>query len=293
MKNKNGMTLIEVILSIAIMGIIAVGFFGPMASGFKYTVDTKKFTEDSFKTQQEVEKKIDELRLEEVDLNKPNTMAKKVFGKDIKGHLVEMDIKAENGSSHGKYTVFVPNINVTYEVPEVESVTIGLKKGNPDSNSNADPKEIESVSIITQDNNMNIKVKENMYFEAIKKDGSQKNFLMNVYKWYISPELDIKNPPSNYRDYIIIKEWNEARKESPYNKEDMSIIPNIKKDYDEFSFKEIKEMGLTDIEVIERFSGRFIIYSVTPYSDVGRIGEEKFSNAIYLEPVDLESIKNQ
>jgi len=95
----------------------------------------------------------------------------------------------------------------------------------------------------------------------------------------MSPVTDI--PPVNSKDWILIKEWNEAITPLSYaDSEDFTYIPNIEANYDSLNFN--RDFGFTDDEIGLRFAGRFFRYSVTPYSLVGRVGEEVFSNEIII-----------
>ncbi|NLB21600.1 MAG: prepilin-type N-terminal cleavage/methylation domain-containing protein, partial [Clostridium sp.] len=57
MLNRKGFTLIEVIVSIALIGLIAIAFLPALANHFKWIVDTRtKITQSAFQSQLEVEK---------------------------------------------------------------------------------------------------------------------------------------------------------------------------------------------------------------------------------------------
>lgn len=62
---KKGFTLIEIIIAIALIGIIAVAFIPFMTFSYTKLVHSEKFTQDMFNDQAIVENQIDTLRFEE------------------------------------------------------------------------------------------------------------------------------------------------------------------------------------------------------------------------------------
>jgi prepilin-type N-terminal cleavage/methylation domain-containing protein len=55
---KNGFTLIEIIIAVALLGIIAVSFLSAMTGQFRILSKTKDLTMASLETQEEMEKNI-------------------------------------------------------------------------------------------------------------------------------------------------------------------------------------------------------------------------------------------
>lgn len=281
MKNEKGMTLVEVIVAMALLVIIATVFFRTATFGYVNLIDSNKFTKDSFDVQKDIENTIQKLETKSVDDLDSKTEVKTIFGKNVKGHIVSLNIqdnKSPSPNKHGEYTAFIPNIKITYEVPTVKTVALTTTIGDK-----------TTISMIK-----NKKLDTTLTFKGSSVDGKEESFLLNVYRWYISPLVDpyptdvAEFIKTNSNDFIIIKEWNEARKKQDYDFDDMSVIPNIEDDFDEFSFSELEFTGEDrDEKIIDMFSGRFIIYSVTPYSNIGKMGEEVFSNPIYIEPVTL------
>jgi prepilin-type N-terminal cleavage/methylation domain-containing protein len=260
---KKGFTLVEVIIAIALLGMIAVAILPLITFGFVNLKDSKKFTIDTFSVQQQVEEEMEIMRNKEIAPGDPSFEIE-VFGKAIEGHLVNFDIKSATGTAHGNYKVFVPKYKVVYTVPVIQSVSLNLYKNG--TAVSPIPNTIDPL-----DNTLELR--------GTKIDGSQEEFLMNVYQWYISPVAD--TPPTDIREYSILKEWNAAKKPLSYSdSENFSFIPNIKANYDKLKFS---EFDLTNEEIIERFDGRYVVYSVTPYSTIGRVGVEKFSNPIQVK----------
>lgn len=271
-KRKRGMTLIEVIIAIAILAIMAIGFLSVFSSNFKMLVNAKHLTVDTFKAQKEVEEKIEDLKnkisitpidITDPEITKVSTM--KIFGKNIDGYNIKKDIISESSNKHGEINVFVANKKIEYPVPVVDSVSLEVR-----SNLGI----VSTTEINLNDDSLKLKAYNTM--SADRK--SQDAFLMNVYKWYVS--FESIEDPVNPENYSLFKEWNEAKVPTAYNPDDPNSIPNIREGYDEFKFS---DYAIDEEKKSKLFENRYIIYSVTPYSKIGRIGKEKFSNPILIK----------
>ncbi len=62
MTNRKGMTLVEVIVSVGILGIVAVGFFVFLSNHLSYLSKSQEISQEVFLAQGEMEKKIDEVK---------------------------------------------------------------------------------------------------------------------------------------------------------------------------------------------------------------------------------------
>jgi prepilin-type N-terminal cleavage/methylation domain len=70
MKTKRGMTLFEIIIAIAILGIISVSFISAISNNLSMMFKTKDITEKLFDTQETVEDKMEKLREKNVEIRK-------------------------------------------------------------------------------------------------------------------------------------------------------------------------------------------------------------------------------
>lgn len=263
--NRKGMTLIEIIVAIALLGIIAATTFPAMTYGYIQVLGQKKFTVDTFSIQQQVEEEMEIARTTDIAAGDPEV---DIFGKTVKGHLVQMDIKEGTGTAHGQINVFVPKYKVEYQVPQIASVSLKLYRNGAEVYPLPD-------DLFPLDHTVSL--------EGDYVNGPQDEFLMNVYRWYMSPVT--ADPPSSVKDYIIIKEWNEARTPVSYeDSDDFSIVPNIEENYDTLDFD---EFSYTDEQIEDEFAGRYFIYSVTPYSKIGRVGVE-----VFCDPISTNKITN-
>ena len=77
--NSKGMTLVEVVIAMALVGITATVFFKAMSFGYVNIRDSKKYTTDAFRVQEDIERRINEVKQQDVDLSKTNTEKRIIF----------------------------------------------------------------------------------------------------------------------------------------------------------------------------------------------------------------------
>lgn len=263
---RRAMTLIEVIIAIAILAIMATTFTLVFSTNFKMLVDAKHFTIDTFNMQTTVEKEIEEIKngmnQTPVTITNPS-QSRLVFGKTVTGYTIKQDIKSNVGLKHGEINVYVANKKIEYDVPVVSTVSLKVSNLATEIDLTAATQKLIATSVMSTD------------------PTSQDVFLMNVYKWYVSFENIDPTQKLNQENYTLFKEWNAAKAQIPYSEANPGNIPNVKLGYDEFKFS---DYASTPAKMKELFGGkRYIRFSVTPYSKIGRIGEEKFSNPIFVK----------
>lgn len=270
MKNR-GFTLIEVIFSITLIGLIAVTFLPMITFGFKNTIEAGKFTDILFEYQAMIENKIDNLR--GVD---PNTMdpddikTLTIFGIDVKGHNISID-----DDSSGEINMFLPKSTSNEIIPVIESPpVIDVRKNNVKVTPTPEYIDLydDTISLFVHEIDIT--------------SATDDNYLMSVYRWFMSSEMSNSQSPSdNTNEYFIVKEWNEAKKQLSFeDSSKLKFIPNIKDLYNILKFQEAKDnLNLSDEDFINTFGNRYIRYGVTPYSLRGRIGKEELSeNVVYV-----------
>ena len=98
------MTLIEVIVSMAILGIIAVAFLNIFASGFIGVLSSGKRTEVGYEAQQAVEEAID---LQTSGADKVTIVFPDGPSLEIEGYMIVEEVN--NGKEKIKITTFIPN----------------------------------------------------------------------------------------------------------------------------------------------------------------------------------------
>lgn len=112
MKNKKGFTLIEVILSIAIIGIIAIFVVTIFGSGFRNIINSGKRTQEVFELESLINEGIsgdydaiegDNVKIVETEVNIP---IPGIEAKPIKGKMVTIPSKDQ---SNMEITTFIPD----------------------------------------------------------------------------------------------------------------------------------------------------------------------------------------
>jgi prepilin-type N-terminal cleavage/methylation domain-containing protein len=280
MKGK-GYTLIELILSIALLGLIATYFITSISFGYKNIVNMEDRTINMYTVQQNMENIIKEKK----KLNPINPKKDfNIFEKSISAHEIKLTT-----SNNNEIIAYIPKETVNYIIPVLaENPQIEIYKLDENKPYSTQPPFVDVL-----DFNWELFVAEVPVTSSTKLD-----YLMSVYRWYMSDEIEYSeteystNPGDDMKRYFAIKEWNEAKKQLPYTEsEGLTFIPNIKANYNRLSARELKtNLGLSDKELIDRFGNRYIRYGITPYSNAGRIGEEKISNYIYVtKPIIVES----
>lgn len=271
MRNK-GYTLIEVIFSIALIGLIAVTFLPMITFGVKNTFKATDFTDVLFDYQGKVEGQIDSLRDDPDGLT---PFASTIFGNTVTGHEIYM-----HDDSSSEIYMFLPKRTASEPIPVIQSPPI------IDIRRNGTKITISPEVVDLSDDTISLFVNEIDITSA-----TDEFYLMSVYRWYMSSEMDISQTPSNNpNEYFILKEWNEAKKQLSYeDSSNLKFIPNIKNLYNTMVFSAVKaSLSLSDEDFINTIGNRYIRYGVTPFSLRGRIGKEEMSNAVYVQAPRIE-----
>ncbi len=277
LKNK-GFSLVEVILSIALIGLIAVAFLPLISVSYTSIIKSDQFTTDMYNDQALVEKEIDKLRFE--DPVAPNNDIVTFFGVDVPVHNIQ-----ENTSNSGEVHLLLPKQTRVPPIPLIESPPKILIRNSSDVSISPIPAKID---LLNGDKTLFVN-------EITITDDTQNDYLMSVYRWYITGEvIESYTPTTNSQDYTIIHEWNEARMLVPLTTAlENNFVPNFKEyvdpgtnktvTYNRLNFGALGRHGNMSYEsLVNRYGNRYVVYGVTPYSLSGRMGQERFSNAIYI-----------
>lgn len=191
MKQKNkGMTLIEVIIALAIFGILSIGLLTPVVAQYGILNRTKNITVDAFDIQDAVEDKIYDVRnvlksgstpIVDVAKDKKDSVGTVNFN----GHMVEMykiDMEFEDYGTRAVSVLLSKELakNQNFLKVKVDSVWIDIK---------------DDVNDIIVDSSVS-------KIEALIEEKVDPNRFTKLYKWYVSKEGITE--PKSIDDYYQI-----------------------------------------------------------------------------------------
>lgn len=247
--NRKGMTLIEIMIAIMLLGVIAVAFLPSISSAYVNMKDTIRFTEDAFETQENIEEKMEIARgiggsFDPTDPNmiNINPQDKVIFGKTISGYEI-----AEQISDRNKMYAFVSELRPDgYEVPIAENVR-NIAKNNGGI-----------IDIVYSKD-------ENLRFNGENNITSETSHLLldTIYKWYVSEEGF---------DPVISSDIDEIEEGTRY-----PIWPG---DYIEIPNQTTRNFKPTDSVNLK---DRYLLFSVIPIAKVGKYGSEVYSQPLWIQ----------
>lgn len=284
--NRKGFTLIEVIMAIALIGLLATAFLPLMTFSYTNLVGSEQFTEAMYEDQSLVEESIDSSRFS-TPIN-PGSNFVEAFNVKVPVHLLNI-----NTTSSGQIKVYLPEQSIVPKIPVIESPPQLIVKSYGGSNISPQP-----TSIHISNDSYKFFVKD-VDITSL----TENEHLMNVYRWYTSAEMpNEESPSSTTDDYIVLREWNEAKAIVPYStalandfipnmKEYTDTITGRKDQYNEFDYEILKNAyTFSNEQMINSFGNRYLRYGVTPFSLTGRMGKEELSNAVYIEAPRIEIV---
>lgn len=247
MKNNRGFTLIEVIVSIALLAIISMGLISGLTSQFRYLKNTQTFTEDISVAQQSIELQISNVKKTIMDGGaltggEDYTLFDgTAYERTVVGYPKKLEISIGNATR----TLFTV---VGSEVLEFAVATASV--------------EIEFSSGSTMyEYSPSLSVRSDVTLD----DPDHVN-LTNIYRWYVSR--------SGF-NIPMISNPEEIEKGTKYPRfpDDYTIIPGAS--------------TTTLSSVATRYAGRHLICTVTPAAQSGKMGATAVSNPIFISGLPL------
>lgn len=258
--NKKGFTLIEIIVSIAIIGIIIVGGFSIIGNNLNFLRKSRDMSVDTLLTQQAIELEISEIKNQLKEADHGLTMKNiTIGGVSIDYHQVSKPYNRINYS-----------FNVT---PEQLPEYILLKTLNVDANLRTNTINTFSVYPIATSSALGSSSPDPATYST--------HWMLDINQWYVSrpgfnipvPKGPITNTNFKYYDYIIA------------NGLEMDLgtrYPSFPDDYILLGTATTKT--LSDLT---NFGGRHLVYKVTAAAKSGRLGIPEVS-----DPIFVNALKN-
>lgn len=238
---KKAFTLVEVIVAMAIIGIIAVGMLPVMSGGLMFLNRSKLITQSIFDVQKEME-----LSIESAKSQTSGLVAKTI---DLfPGHNIEVAYYEVTYEKNGKkYTTMVSDTRPPeYAKLEIDGVMAV-------ANNNIALKSVPSFS--------------GNYIEARHDPITEPEYFKTVYTWYISKKGFNIPLPSGVISEIEVGTVYPA---FPYDYEPLPLNFDTKR--------------LNDLTA---FNGKHVLFTASPASIYGKMGQTAISNPIYVSETVL------
>lgn len=173
---KRGFTLMEMIVALALIGIVAAGLIPAFAAQFKMTLNTRNLTTQSFDAQGEMENVIYELKNSMVDprldastIDGVEVIEKTIFGKNVYLYSLRKGFPL---NSNKDFIVFLSKKLADMELRQL-LVASGVRiKVNGGSHANL----------------ADLTINPKPWLEGMYDSNPDKNWYANIYEWYRSKE---------------------------------------------------------------------------------------------------------
>lgn len=257
MKNNKGLSMIEVIISIAIIGIIASGLLSASTNYITMIFNSKDTTKELMTAQQSIELEISEVKTTIKNGGTPIGGSTYVlyegetdFERNVDGYIRKISINnnPDDLANNKKvlYTVVTDNVNI-YQVAEALNVSIDLYHSNT-----------EVVDSHVDDTSLNIKS------DYTISDPDSVN-MTNLHQWYVTRKGF--NIPVYDMDLETIPETDKGTK-YPRFPDDYYMIP-------------LERSNNLDT-IKDEYAGNHIMFTVTPAAKSGKMGASVTSNSVFI-----------
>ncbi len=253
--NNRGITLVEILVAILLIGIISTVFVSTLVTDFTLLVDTRELTTDAFELQQAMEKEIESVKS---DLSAGITPSGKASYTLFEGESNEVTIDGfyREVALAGKsiHTVIAESRIPDFPVPIAGSVNLVLEKNSTQLSDNY---------AYVSTSGLGAKA-------TAVVDDPDGVFLVNRHEWFVSrPGFSIPYVSAAYID----EDFDLGR-----------IYPIFPYDYIPVPIKANTDMLNQSAfnSITSEYTGRHIIYTISPYASSGKKGVTVFSDPVFL-----------
>lgn len=253
--NKKGFTLIEIIVSVAIIGIIIIGGFSIIGNNFTFLRKSRDMSVDTLLTQQDIELEISDIKKQL---------------KDSEHGLTLTDITID-GVDIGYYSVskLYKGVNYNFGVtPEQLPEYVLLKTFGVGATLKSNTIDAYSAYPISSSSALGSNTPDTSTYST--------HWMLDINQWYVSkpgynvpvPKGPINADDFKYYDYLIA---------NGLESELGTRYPSFPEDYILLGNETTKILSN-----LNNFGGRHLIYKVTAAAKSGRLGIPEFSDPIFV-----------
>ena len=259
MSNNKGLTLIEIIISIALLGIISITFLSSISSYFSMLSNTKNITQDVFAAQKTIEDEIEAVKNEVNAGGAPSgpqtyTLFTGADQRAVTAYPREVVI-----SNNRKIFTIVADTRMPEFIVPVAS----------------DPGLTPRINDVVVAHSYALEPNTSMKVTSVVNPNGV--FLLNKHEWFVSSAgfniPMVKNPDN-------LDEDNDLGRLYPLFPEDYVPVP-IKSESNQLNVSSI------NADMIKNYPGRHIIYTISPFAVSGKKGATVFSNPVFLSGLPI------
>lgn len=275
--NKDGLTLVEIVVAIGLLGIIAVLFLTAFSGQFSMFSRTRQITDNLFRSQEIIEKDIDNIKTKLVEnpssISNPTVSynlfsASGTYSRQVSGFVSDT-------LSHSSDTRLVAVVSdgrlPAFPVPEIVSVDLKIVRNG-------------TTATAPLDNHENVAYP-GLSLKATSDIEENSVYYTSRHEWYVSnPGFNIPVIPTSDANYDVLVDSDlDLGRLYP-------IFPN---DYSPIPIEAYSGMSAESIlaSLSETYAGRHIIYKITPFAASGRMGDSVVSDPVFMSGPAVNSGK--
>lgn len=256
LKSNKGMSLVEIIVAVALIGIISAGFLTVLSNNFGFLNATKEITADAYADQQGIEEEIERIK---------NLIASPGHGGLTLANLTVFEsvpvsyFEVINTNGDENFYTYISDTRLpSYEKLEISDVKANVRY-NTGSTKYADP--------IAEDN---------LQGTYTNDPATMGDFMINTFGWYVSNEgYNIPVPLGDTEAFYYLTDMPEAEYVGRY-----PIFPN--------DFTLIGTATTQNLIDLTPYAGRQLLLTVTPAAKSGKLGEVGVSEPVLINGLTIK-----